>query len=127
MFEIPAHWPQFRYGDPAGCPPFGQTSTVREFPFGALLHGFDLDGFDRPGSGGPGGSTLGGLVKKYRPDWKVLIVEREKAIRAFEPEDYLEVAATFEAPAGPAMLAVGRDRAFPGYHGDDLGPFLRCL
>ena len=29
-----------------------------------------------------------------------LIVEREKAIRAFVPEDYLEVAATFEAPTG---------------------------
>jgi DNA topoisomerase-3 len=31
-----------------------------------------------------------------------MVVEREKAIRAFVPEDYLEVVATFHIPRGPA-------------------------
>lgn len=39
--------------------------------------------------GGPGGSTLGGLLKKYRPDWRVLIVEREKFPREHVGESQL--------------------------------------
>jgi flavin-dependent dehydrogenase len=39
--------------------------------------------------GGPGGSTLGGLIKKYRPEWSVLIVEREKFPREHVGESQL--------------------------------------
>src|SRR6187200_1147546 len=39
--------------------------------------------------GGPGGSTLGGLIKKYRPNWSVLIAEREKFPREHVGESQL--------------------------------------
>lgn len=39
--------------------------------------------------GGPGGSTLGGLVKKYRPEWSVAIIEREKFPREHIGESQL--------------------------------------
>jgi flavin-dependent dehydrogenase/uncharacterized protein YjhX (UPF0386 family) len=39
--------------------------------------------------GGPGGSTLGGLIKKYRPEWSVQIVEREKFPREHIGESQL--------------------------------------
>ncbi|CAN5578935.1 hypothetical protein BH20VER1_BH20VER1_02350 [soil metagenome] len=39
--------------------------------------------------GGPGGSTLGGLIKKYRPDWTVFIAEREKFPRDHVGESLL--------------------------------------
>jgi flavin-dependent dehydrogenase len=39
--------------------------------------------------GGPGGSTTGGLLKKYRPDLKVLIAERERFPREHIGESQL--------------------------------------
>lgn len=39
--------------------------------------------------GGPGGTTLGGLLMKYRPEWKVLIVERERFPREHVGESQL--------------------------------------
>jgi flavin-dependent dehydrogenase len=39
--------------------------------------------------GGPGGSTLGGLIKKYRPTWSVLILEKEKFPREHIGESQL--------------------------------------
>jgi DNA topoisomerase-3 len=44
------------------------------------------------------GETL--HVGRVQTPTLALLVERERAIRAFVPEDYLEVVATFEAPAG---------------------------
>lgn len=39
--------------------------------------------------GGPGGSTCGSLIKKYRPDLKVTIIERERFPRDHVGESLL--------------------------------------